>query len=92
MTASADPAALIRLDISGVLDLKESCEELCECEVIDDIFDIAESIDEVRGNDLLSGRMVALLTLVEVDESGDCGGELSGLFWGKGEEKLRNCD
>ena len=91
MTASADPAALIRFDISGVLGLKESCEEFCECEVNDDIFDIAESIDDVRGKDLLSGRIVALLILVEVDETGDCGGELSGgLLWGKGEEKLRN--
>ena len=81
----------MRFEISGVLDLSESCEDLCECEVTEDILDIAESIDDVRGNGLVSGRIVTLLMFVEVDEMGDCGGELSGgMLAGKGEEILRN--
>ena len=64
---------------------------MCECEVTEDILEIAESIDDVRGNDLVSGRIVTLLTFVEVDEMGDWGGELSGgMLGGKGEEILRS--
>lgn len=50
MTASADPAAFIRLPMSGDSPrTSESVDALCECEVPPDIEDMAESMEEVRG-------------------------------------------
>jgi len=47
MTASGDPAACMRLAISR-LPLNESWEDFCEL-LIPEMFDIAESIEDVRG-------------------------------------------
>ena len=77
MTASADPAAFIKFDISGVFDLKASCDDFWDWEVTEDMFEIAESIDDVRGNDRAFGCMVVLLEFVEVEDKGDRGGEKS---------------
>ena len=70
MTAWGDPAACIRLAISGEA-LDESRDDLCECPP--DNVDIAESIDEVLGGALpisarWCGAVAAMGCLVLVDE------------------------
>ena len=40
------------------------------------MFEIAESIDDVRGKDRASGRIVVPLIFVDVEDRGECGGEI----------------
>ena len=55
------------------------------------MFEIAESIDDVRGKDRASGRIVVALIFVDVEDRGECGGEIfADLLWGSGELNLRN--
>ena len=64
----------MRFAISAGLEVKESCEDLCECVVTEEMEDIAESMDEVRPKGRSSGRTVVLLAAVEVTVDGDRGG------------------
>lgn len=91
MSASAEPAVDIRCVMSVLIDVVESIEDLWECEVAEDIVEMAESIDEVRGIDLRSGRIAPLAKGVDAVRTGDAGGELPrDLDNGTGEEMLRS--
>ena len=69
----------------------ESCDDLWECEVAEDRVEIAESIEDVRGIDRRSGRLVLLAKGVDVVRMGDIGGEFPRLLvGGTGEEILRS--
>ena len=73
------------------MDPSESCEDLWECEVAVEMDDMAESMDEVRGKDRASGRIVMLVKFEEFDEGGDGGGELvSAWVCGMGEDRFRS--
>lgn len=60
MTASAEPAACMRLEMSGMPELRASCRDFCEFRVFRDIPEMAESIDDVRGIVRVSGRTTEL--------------------------------
>ena len=77
MTASAEPAAWIRLEMSGRPEA-ESCDGLCECMFPREIVDIAESIDEVRGIGRISERFITAVRGGDVVDRGDGGEELPG--------------
>ena len=47
--------------MSGVPELKASCDGLCELKAVNEIPDMAESIDEVRGIDRASARRAELV-------------------------------
>jgi len=71
MTASGDPAAWMRLAMSGEPPEGTSCEFLCECPP--DIDEIAESIEDVRGgarviSTLCAGATAAIGGRVPVSE------------------------
>lgn len=71
ITASGDPAAATRLEISAGLSAFESTEDFCEWDA-DEIDEIAESIEEVRGIARGTGRPATVGTV------GRGGGELGG--------------
>ena len=75
MRASADPAVFIKCAISGLMGRIESWEDLWECEVAVEIEEIAESMDDVRGNGRASGRIVEVVKVEAAEESGEGGGE-----------------
>jgi hypothetical protein len=91
MTASGEPAVLIKREISAGLDLNDSCDDLWECEVVMEKVEMADSIDEVRGIDLGDGRTVVLVTRDAVVDVGD-GEEFSqGLVCDEDDDMFPNC-
>ena len=77
--------------MSVALDMLESWDDLWECEVADEMVEMAESIDDVRGMDRRSGRMVLLEKGVDAVRPGDVGGEFPrDLDRGMGAEMFRN--
>lgn len=76
--------------MSVALDMLESWDDLWECEVADDMVEMAESIDDVRGIERRSGRMVLLAKEADAVRMGDTGGEFPrDLDRGTGSEMFR---
>ena len=91
MTASAEPAVLMRLETSDETVGRESSEPFCECEAARDTDDIAESIEEVRGPSLPSGRRDEPTRGGKTVDRGDGGDEWPrGLVSGNGDETFRS--
>lgn len=91
MTASGEPAVLMRCEISAGFDLNESCDDLWECEVVMEKVEMADSIDEVRGIDFGDGRIVVLVKRDVVVDVGE-GGEFSrALVCDEVDDMFRNC-
>lgn len=61
--------------MSVALDMVESWDDLWECEVADDMVEMAESMEDVRGMERRSGRMLLLVKGVDAVRTGDMGGE-----------------
>lgn len=90
MTASGDPAVWMRLEMSGRPEA-ESCDGRCECIVLRDTFEIAESMDEVRGIGRPSGRFSMPAGAGDVVDRGDGGKESPGcVACSKGDETFRS--
>lgn len=70
MTASGDPAAAMRFEMSAVFGALESSDDLWEWEAEEEIDEIAESMEDVRGITGGSGRSVAPEEVVVVGETG----------------------
>ena len=68
----------------------ESCDDLCEWEVADDIEDIAESMEEVRGTGRGPGRIDPLFRAGGA-MGRDCGGDSPlAVVDGNGDDTFRN--
>ena len=53
----------------------ESCDDLYECEVVEETEDIAESMDDVRGTERSSACPALPAVVEEAIEKGEYGGE-----------------
>lgn len=81
----------IRCEMSALLEVKDSGDDFCECEVAVEMVEIAESIDDVRGIGRCSGRVFEGSNGGEAINGGDCGGEVVvGFDCGKGDEIFRS--
>ena len=76
--------------MSVAVDVVESWDDLWECEVADDMVEMAESIEDVRGMERRSGRILLLVKGLDAVRTGDIGGEFpSDLDLDTGSEMFR---